>query len=97
MRSTYDEERTFSVVCTDDGAKLTRMSNLRSTLPEGKPASFYSESEPFQTGMLDVGSEHRLYWEASGNPNGKPVVFLHGGPGGGTDPKQRRFFDPARY
>lgn len=47
--------------------------------------------------MLDVGSKHRLYWEASGNPNGKPVVFLHGGPGGGTDPKQRRFFDPARY
>jgi proline iminopeptidase len=40
---------------------------------------------------------HTLYWEESGNPAGKPVVFLHGGPGGGTDPKQRRFFDPDRY
>lgn len=57
----------------------------------------HRESEPFRTGMLDVGSGHRLYWEVSGNPDGKPVVFLHGGPGGGTDAKQRRFFDPARY
>lgn len=44
--------------------------------------------------MSDV---HELYFEESGNPTGKPVVFLHGGPGGGTDPKQRRFFDPAKY
>ncbi|AKF09015.1 Proline iminopeptidase [Sandaracinus amylolyticus] len=44
-----------------------------------------------------MGSGHRVYWEESGNPKGKPVVFLHGGPGGGTDPKQRRFFDPERY
>ena len=40
---------------------------------------------------------HQLYFEESGNPKGKPVVFLHGGPGGGTDPKMRRFFDPKRY
>ena len=40
---------------------------------------------------------HELYFEESGNPEGKPVVFLHGGPGGGTDPKMRRFFDPRRY
>jgi proline iminopeptidase len=59
--------------------------------------ALYPEIEPFRTGMLEVGSGHRLYWEASGNPEGKPVVFLHGGPGGGCDPKQRRFFDPARY
>jgi len=68
-----------------------------SNLNEGKLASFYDGSEPFRTGMLEVGSGHRLYWEVSGNPNGKPVVLLHGGPGGGTDPKQRRFFDPVRY
>jgi proline iminopeptidase len=47
--------------------------------------------------MLPVSALHTLYFEESGNPTGKPVIFLHGGPGGGTDPKQRRFFDPARY
>jgi proline iminopeptidase len=58
---------------------------------------FYPEIEPYAQGMLDVGAGHRVYWETSGNPDGKPVVFLHGGPGGGTDSKQRRFFDPHRY
>ena len=58
---------------------------------------FYPEIEPHRTGMLAVDPLHTLYWEESGNPRGKPVVFLHGGPGGGTDAKQRRFFDPARY
>jgi proline iminopeptidase len=47
--------------------------------------------------MLKVSDLHTLYYEQSGNPNGKPVVFLHGGPGGGTNPKCRRFFDPAVY
>ncbi|MGU3587045.1 alpha/beta fold hydrolase, partial [Rhodococcus sp. C26F] len=47
--------------------------------------------------MLDVGDGQQLYWEVSGNPQGKPVVFLHGGPGGGTAPQHRRFFDPAAY
>jgi proline iminopeptidase len=46
---------------------------------------------------LRVSGLHELYFEESGNPKGKPVVFLHGGPGGGTDPKMRRFFDPGRY
>ncbi len=59
--------------------------------------SYYPEIEPYQTGRLAVGDGHELYWEVSGNPKGKPVVFLHGGPGGGTDAKQRRFFDPAAY
>jgi len=57
----------------------------------------YPTIEPYRTGMLRVSPVHSLYFEESGNPNGKPVVFLHGGPGGGTDGKQRRFFDPARY
>jgi proline iminopeptidase len=47
--------------------------------------------------MLDVGGGHRLYWEQSGNPNGAPLIFLHGGPGAGTAPAYRRFFDPAHY
>lgn len=57
----------------------------------------YPEIEPYNTGMLQVSTLHRIYYEESGNPNGKPTLFLHGGPGGGTDPKQRRFFDPAHY
>jgi proline iminopeptidase len=59
--------------------------------------SFYPEIQPYRTGFLQVSPVHSLYFEESGNPEGKPVVFLHGGPGGGTSPKQRRFFDPARY
>jgi proline iminopeptidase len=57
----------------------------------------YPPIEPFRTGRLKVSDLHELYYEESGNPQGKPVVFLHGGPGGGTDPKQRRFFHPEQY
>ena len=57
----------------------------------------YPPLEPFRSGRLKVSPVHELYFEESGNPAGKPVVFLHGGPGGGTTPKQRRFFDPLRY
>ncbi|MEU5843190.1 prolyl aminopeptidase [Rhodococcus sp. NPDC047139] len=57
----------------------------------------YPPVEPHATGMLDVGDGQQLYWEVSGNPHGKPVIFLHGGPGGGTAPMHRRFFDPGAY
>ncbi len=57
----------------------------------------YPPLEPYQEGMLPVGDGQRIYWEQSGNPDGKPVVFLHGGPGGGTAAWHRRFFDPERY
>lgn len=57
----------------------------------------YPPIEPYETGMLLVGDGHRVYWEQSGNPDGKPVVFLHGGPGAGTSAWHRRFFDPERY
>jgi proline iminopeptidase len=53
--------------------------------------------EPYATGMLDVGDGQSVYWESSGNPDGKPVVLLHGGPGGGSSPGWRRWFDPERY
>lgn len=65
------------------------MSEVRRTL--------YPEIQANQTGRLRVSDVHEIYWEESGNPSGKPVIFLHGGPGAGTEPKQRRFFDPARY
>lgn len=57
----------------------------------------YPPIEPYDTGMLPVGDGHTLYYEQSGNPDGKPAVFLHGGPGGGVGPKHRRLFDPAKY
>ncbi|PPJ30574.1 prolyl aminopeptidase [Nocardia nova] len=59
--------------------------------------TLYPPLEPYREGMLDVGDGQHIYWEESGNPDGKPVVFLHGGPGGGTDPMHRQFFDPAAY
>jgi proline iminopeptidase len=59
--------------------------------------TLYPELQPYRTGRLRVSALHELYFEESGNPSGKPVVFLHGGPGGGTEPKYRRYFDPARY
>ncbi|REE77054.1 proline iminopeptidase [Rhodococcus wratislaviensis] len=59
--------------------------------------TLYPTLEPYQFGHLDVGDGQQMYWEQSGNPDGKPVVFLHGGPGGGTDPAQRQFFDPQVY
>ena len=57
----------------------------------------YPAFDPYETGHLDVGDGHSLNWELSGNPAGKPVVFLHGGPGGGSSPEHRRQFDPDRY
>lgn len=57
----------------------------------------YPAIEPYNTGSLKVSDLHTLYYEQSGNPEGKPVVFLHGGPGGGTSPYCRRFFDPQAY
>jgi proline iminopeptidase len=59
--------------------------------------TLYPEIEPYRTGRLRVSPVHDLYFEESGNPQGKPVVFLHGGPGGGTEPKHRRFFDPDAW
>lgn len=59
--------------------------------------TLYPTIEPYQSGALEVGDGHRLYWERCGTPGAKPVVFLHGGPGAGCSPDHRRQFDPARY
>lgn len=59
--------------------------------------TLYPPIEPFETGMLPVSPVHTLYYEQSGNPNGTPVVFLHGGPGGGTKGDYRQYFDPEAY
>jgi len=57
----------------------------------------FPDIEPFKTEQLKASPLHELYIEQSGNPDGQPIVFLHGGPGGGCDPKHRCFFDPAHY
>ena len=59
--------------------------------------SLYPELEPYDRGFLKVDGRHSLYFEQCGNPNGKPVVILHGGPGAGCSAKMRRFHDPAHY
>ncbi|MCB8932366.1 MAG: prolyl aminopeptidase [Chthonomonadaceae bacterium] len=56
----------------------------------------YPPIEPFETGMLDVGDENLVYWERCGNPQGEPVLVVHGGPGSGCSTNQRRAFDPER-
>ena len=58
---------------------------------------FYPEIEPYETGFLDVGDGHSVYFERVGTRGAKPAVFLHGGPGGGIGPTQRRLFDPDLY
>lgn len=57
----------------------------------------YPPLAAYDSGWLDTGDGHRIYWELSGNPNGKPAVFIHGGPGGGISPHHRQLFDPERY
>ena len=60
-------------------------------------SDLYPPIEPYVAGMLDLDGRHAMYWEQSGNPKGTPVVFLHGGPGAGSTPAHRRFFDPHHY
>jgi proline iminopeptidase len=57
----------------------------------------YPTCEPYASGYLKVSDAHQIYWEECGNPQGKPAVFLHGGPGAGSDARARRFFDPEAY
>jgi len=59
--------------------------------------SLFPKIEPYGKGILSLGGGHEMYWEQSGNPDGHPVVFLHGGPGAGANSAHRRFFDPRFY
>jgi proline iminopeptidase len=59
--------------------------------------TLYPEIEAYESGYLDTGDGHSIYWERSGTRGAKPAVFLHGGPGGGFSPSHRRLFDPKLY
>lgn len=61
------------------------------------PSVLYPPISPFAHGMMAVGDGHHVYWETSGNPDGMPVIFLHGGPGAGCTAEHRRLFDPEHY
>ncbi len=61
------------------------------------PYNLYPELDPFNKNWLKVNDVHQIYYEECGNPHGMPVIFLHGGPGSGCNPTQRRFFDPKYY
>jgi len=63
--------------------------------PRLRLEGLFPEIDPYATGRLAVDARHTLYWETCGNPHGVPLVFLHGGPGGGCLPHHRRYFDPA--
>ena len=85
-------------------AKRARTSAIDADARSGEcAAQLYPEIEPYSTGFLKVGGqpttkrEHEIYYEECGNPNGKPVVILHGGPGAGCSAKQRRLHDPQKY
>jgi proline iminopeptidase len=60
-------------------------------------AELYAPIEPYDQGLLNVGDGNLVYWETCGNPDGKPAVMVHGGPGQGCSPRMRQMFDPARY
>ncbi len=64
---------------------------------QAEPLPLFPPIEPYMSGWLELDSPHRMYYEQSGNPNGVPVVFLHGGPGAGASAVHRQFFDPASY
>ena len=66
-------------------------------MSETKSYEFFPEIEPNKEYQIPCGDIHKIYVEESGNPNGQPIIFLHGGPGGGCGSKQRRFFDPTYY
>ena len=78
-------------------AKAKKNTKRVARAPARKSGDFYPPIRPYDSGHLRVSPIHEIYYEQSGNPRGKPVVFLHGGPGGGTDAKMRRFFNPKRY
>lgn len=66
-------------------------------MPQEAEATLYPPVEPYDHGMLDVGDGNLVFWEACGNPHGKPALVVHGGPGSGCRPGTRQWFDPERY
>ncbi|MGH8324290.1 MAG: prolyl aminopeptidase [Steroidobacteraceae bacterium] len=79
------------------GAATPARAKRKSPGRPSQPRTLYPAIKPYRTGFLRVSEVHEIYFEESGNPRGKAAVFIHGGPGSGTDGKMRCFFDPQRY
>ncbi len=76
---------------------VSQTTNDVSRTPRKPLLDLFPALTPYSSGFLDVDDTHNLYWEQSGNPDGAPVLYLHGGPGAGATPVHRRFFDPDHY
>mmetsp|Transcript_79633 Transcript_79633/g.227364 ORF Transcript_79633/g.227364 Transcript_79633/m.227364 type:complete len:400 (+) Transcript_79633:65-1264(+) len=86
----------------DDPSAYLDQARIEHARASGRSQLFPAIPEPNKSGIMEVPTKdgkitHKIYWEESGNPDGKPVVFLHGGPGGATSPTYRRFHDPTVY
>lgn len=106
MRSIRSFSYLFSRSFLYRPSSIPSLTNLRTIMSSSSSASsnisvgraLYPPIEPFESGFLEVDNgKHKIYYEVSGNPNGKPAIFLHGGPGSGTSPSNRCFFDPQVY
>lgn len=85
------------VLATIEGKGIDYNSSYRALQPaKADLRRRYSKIEPYETGFLDI-DHHSIYWEQSGKRDGHPVIFLHGGPGGGCSADDRRWFDPSHY
>jgi proline iminopeptidase len=83
--------------CDRISATSQQFERLFGTILTKLMPELYPAIDPYDTGTLEVSTLHTLYFEQVGNPNGKPIVFLHGGPGGGVDPICRQYFDPEQW
>lgn len=77
--------------------QASRARRTRRQAPDNARRTLYAPAPLLRSGWLRVSPVHEIWFEESGNPRGKPAVFLHGGPGGGTDPRMRGFFNPKKY
>ena len=80
-----------------DSAKLATSHEPAAIARRAPLFDLFPAITPYSSGFLSVGGGHNLYWEQSGNPDGEPILLLHGGPGAGATPTHRRFFDPDYY
>ena len=88
---------TFATYSAMEAAPIECKGKIKSKPARAEGGGLYPPNEPYKSGYLDVDSQHSIYYEECGNPNGKPVVFLHGGPGGGCTEGYRQYFDPTFY
>lgn len=95
--SRYNEPDEVSDIYWIDGTVIDRVRDDTNTSGAEQESPLYPPLEPLRTGYFSVSDTHELYWEVSGNPDGIPVIALHGGPGGRAGPEMRQFFDPERF